>query len=143
MTELGRKILTLKSEGKSYREIEEELGCSKGTISYHLGEGQKEKAMDRQRDRRSKVVTYIQELKQSTPCADCKENYPYYVMEFDHLRDKEFVISHMIRKRGARLDLIKLEIVKCDIVCSNCHKVRTHSRGYRNGSNSLDLSELY
>jgi len=30
------KILALFYEGKSYREIKEQLGCSKGTISYHL-----------------------------------------------------------------------------------------------------------
>ena len=40
-------ILRLRAEGKSYREIESELGCSKGTIAYHLGEGQKEKTLKR------------------------------------------------------------------------------------------------
>jgi DNA-binding CsgD family transcriptional regulator len=37
------KILELKKEGKSYRQIQKILNCSKGTISYHLGENQKEK----------------------------------------------------------------------------------------------------
>ena len=35
------KILKLREEGKSYKEIMNILGCSKGTISYHCGEGQK------------------------------------------------------------------------------------------------------
>ena len=41
---LGERILELHLMGLSYRQIEEELGCSKSTISYHLGEGQKKKA---------------------------------------------------------------------------------------------------
>ena len=32
-------ILKLRSEGKSYRQIEKELGCSKSLISYHCGNG--------------------------------------------------------------------------------------------------------
>lgn len=32
---MKEKILKLRSEGKSYNEIQKELGCSKGTISFH------------------------------------------------------------------------------------------------------------
>lgn len=32
---LKNKIIVLRSEGKSYNEIKDELGCSKATISYH------------------------------------------------------------------------------------------------------------
>lgn len=44
---MKEEILKLKSEGKSYREIEKLLGCSKGTVAYHCGEGQKEKTNQR------------------------------------------------------------------------------------------------
>jgi hypothetical protein len=40
---MKEQILKLRSEGKSYNEICELLGCSKGTVAYHCGEGQKEK----------------------------------------------------------------------------------------------------
>ena len=40
-------ILKLRSEGKSYTEIQSILGCSKSTIAYHCGEGQKQKNKDR------------------------------------------------------------------------------------------------
>ena len=40
---MKQDIFRLRSEGKSYRQIEKELGCSRSTISYHLGDGQKEK----------------------------------------------------------------------------------------------------
>lgn len=44
MTELGNKIIELKKEGYTYNKIMKELNCSKSTISYYLGDNQKEKA---------------------------------------------------------------------------------------------------
>lgn len=41
------EILALHKKGYSYKKIQEQLGCSKGTISYHLGKGQKEKTKQR------------------------------------------------------------------------------------------------
>jgi 5-methylcytosine-specific restriction endonuclease McrA len=49
---LKDSILSLKSQGKSYAEIQKTLGCSKGTIAYHLGDGQKEKTRNRTRKHR-------------------------------------------------------------------------------------------
>jgi hypothetical protein len=46
-------ILKLRSEGKSYSQIQTTLGCSKGTISYHCGEGQKQKTSARIKKRRA------------------------------------------------------------------------------------------
>ena len=41
---LAEQIIKLANKGMSYRQIEKQLGCSKSTIAYHLGKGQKEKA---------------------------------------------------------------------------------------------------
>ena len=127
MTILSEGILRLKAEGKSYNEIKAELGCSKGTISYHLGAGQKEKSLDRQQGRRTRLMAYVQKLKNDTPCADCSESYPYWMMDFDHLRDKEFSLSCFWR---VTVDPVRVraEIDKCEIVCANCHRTRTHYR---------------
>ena len=43
MTELGNRIIELKNEGYTYNKIMKELDCSKSTISYYLGDNQKEK----------------------------------------------------------------------------------------------------
>lgn len=142
MSELSENILKLYAEGVSYRQIEAQLGCAKSTIAYHCGVGQKAKTFKRERDRRGAIAKYVQHLKQVTPCADCGEDYPYWIMEFDHLGDKLFNISAASR-RGHTLEQIKEEITKCEIVCANCHKNRTHTRGYFNGSNSMDVSEFY
>jgi hypothetical protein len=50
--ELKDKILELRSQGHSYKYIENVLGCSKGTISFHCGVGQKEKSLARNNKRR-------------------------------------------------------------------------------------------
>ena len=44
--------MSLKDQGMSYRKIQKELGCSKGTIAYHLGKGQKKKTQVRRRKNR-------------------------------------------------------------------------------------------
>jgi len=35
---LKEKVLQLRGEGKSYREIQKILGCSRGTVNYHCKE---------------------------------------------------------------------------------------------------------
>lgn len=142
MTKHKDEIIRLGKEGKSYREIQKILGCSKGTIAYHLGMGQKEKMLSRQRMIRTKVSAFIQEYKQGKKCSDCKEDYPYWMLEFDHLDNKSFTISHY-RSHTVDLELIKKEIEKCEIVCANCHKNRTFLRNIKGAEGSMDVSEYY
>ena len=60
-------------------------------------------------------------------CADCGVSYPPYVLDFDHLKDKSFGISRALQL-GLELDKIKQEVKKCEIVCANCHRIRTYNR---------------
>lgn len=129
---IKEQIFELRNKGYSYSQIKEALNCSKGTIAYHLGVGQRDKAHKRTRDRRNKIRKFLQEYKASKKCVDCGEDYPYWMLEFDHLRDKEFNIGGFSSKT-IDLEIIKLEIAKCDIVCANCHKNRTFHRLIKNG----------
>ena len=45
--QLKENVFKLREEGKSYKAIAKELGCSKGTINYHLSEGAAEKIKSR------------------------------------------------------------------------------------------------
>ena len=49
---IGEQIKKLREEGKTYNQIKEILQCAKSTISYHLGDGQKEKSLNRLRKQR-------------------------------------------------------------------------------------------
>lgn len=61
------------------------------------------------------------------PCMDCGVAYPYYVMQFDHVvGDKKFNIG-LIGPTSKRSTLLE-EIAKCQVVCANCHAMRTHAR---------------
>ena len=68
----------------------------------------------------------IRQIKESTPCYDCNVQYPSCVMEFDHLKDKIANIADMLGKFG--WETIEKEMAKCDIVCANCHRIRTWNR---------------
>ena len=64
---------------------------------------------------------YIDYLK-THPCVDCGEVDPI-VLQFDHIRDKKFLVSKMIHSYD--WDQILTEISKCEIRCANCHIRRT------------------
>ncbi len=68
---------------------------------------------------------YLLEFFEMHPCCDCGETDPM-VLEFDHLGDKLFNISHGVRDRGWQVFLD--EIAKCEVVCANCHRRRTALR---------------
>ena len=58
---------------------------------------------------------------------DCNVTYPSYVMDFDHVRgEKKFLLARGHQKTG--FNQVIAEMAKCDVVCSNCHRIRTHGR---------------
>lgn len=77
----------------------------------------------RDRKKRKRNQDFILEYLKTHYCVDCGEDDPV-VLEFDHLRDKEENISDLINQRKS-LKRIKAEIAKCEVVCANCHRVRT------------------
>lgn len=72
-----------------------------------------------------RAKTLVRSHKEGRPCLDCGTVFPYYVMDFDHVRGvKRANISTMV-SRGRSLVTIGREIAKCDLVCANCHRRRT------------------
>lgn len=68
---------------------------------------------------------WIWEMK-SGPCTDCGQTFHPVAMDFDHTDDgKLFSVSRNYRFSLARL---QAEIAKCELVCANCHRVRTWTR---------------
>lgn len=83
--------------------------------------------IDKAKNRKTELSKLIREIKENQPCLDCGQFFPYYIMDFDHLHDKEHEISKMIHN-GRSLKSIMKEIEKCELVCSNCHRTRTFKR---------------
>jgi hypothetical protein len=67
-------------------------------------------------------------LKAGKPCTDCGRIFPHQVMQWDHRPGTEKLgeISGPLKKQPR--DDILAEIAKCDLVCTNCHGIRTFSR---------------
>ena len=62
----------------------------------------------------------------SGPCVDCGNFYHPCVMDFDHVRGDKF--RNLAAMSGFPETVILDEIAKCDLVCANCHRMRTHRR---------------
>lgn len=85
----------------------------------------------RQARRRSAIDAahvWMNSLKEGLPCTDCGETFPVFVMDWDHMPSFQKIdeISSMLghRTRQAILE----ELTKCELVCANCHVLRTASR---------------
>jgi len=72
------------------------------------------------------IGRFIDELK-AGPCVDCGGKFPPCAMDFDHLSGKSFGISKA-KRRHTNKEKLMAEIAKCELVCSNCHRVRTRDR---------------
>ena len=83
-------------------------------------------ARERKRVLAEQRMRYLLDYFVEHPCRDCGEDDPA-VLEFDHLADKAFDISHALPYRA--WNAILAEIAKCDVVCANCHRRRTATRG--------------
>ncbi len=110
----------LQSEGKSYNEISRITGFSKANISYHLGVGQKAKTILRKRIQKNTAKETLVALK-GGKCERCGYDKCIQALEFHHLdpTQKEFNLSTL---RGGAIKHSLIEIEKCILLCSNCHK---------------------
>ena len=72
------------------------------------------------RERKALLIEY-----KGGMCKDCGGVFPACCYDFDHLRDKEFEIGGNL---GRRIETLKIEADKCDLVCANCHRIRTQKR---------------
>ena len=107
--------------GAARKEYLEKWKLSKGGLAH------KEFRKNKRRERAS----LIDELKR-VPCTDCGVSYPTVCMDFDHvLGEKKFHIGSAVM-REIKWSRVEEELAKCEIVCANCHRLRTAKRaGWR------------
>jgi hypothetical protein len=76
----------------------------------------------------AKVLEDLHLFKERQGCSDCRNKYPHYVLEFDHRPEFKKIdnVYRVLRNYGE--DAAWAEVGKCDVVCANCHKVRTYQR---------------
>ena len=79
------------------------------------------------REARAEAVDLIANYKLSCGCADCGYAEHACALDFDHLPEykKKFTISDELHRSVRQ---IQEEMAKCEVVCANCHRVRTKRR---------------
>lgn len=93
---MKEQILKLRLEGKTYTEIKTLIGCSKGTISFHCGVGQKEKSRNRLRKQRKIFRNYLfHRILFFQKRDDQNKNY-------DKTQKKTFDVDDFIKKFGLK-----------------------------------------
>ena len=78
--------------------------------------------------RRRELKAFVDKLKEG-PCEDCGKRFPIVCMDFDHRpgETKYANVSNMVVKYASKRKL-EAELAKCDLVCANCHRIRTQVR---------------
>jgi hypothetical protein len=63
------------------------------------------------------------------PCLDCGGRFQVAVMDFDHRpgETKTMTLSYIFGLPPNYRRLVQ-ELKKCDVVCANCHRIRTAQR---------------
>lgn len=102
--------------------------CQRATSAAHYQNNKdREKsrlAINRKR-RQAEVRLLLNELK-DFPCADCGNRYKPWQIDFDHVHGTK--MANIARMLTASDVQIMDEVAKCEVVCANCHRDRTHRR---------------
>lgn len=88
--------------------------------------GESRKKLDGEAEKRKQ---FIENLKATSPCLDCGKHFHPHAMDFDHVPERGPKMFGMYHGHYQSWDDLHAEIAKCDVICSNCHRIRTKSRG--------------
>ena len=79
-------------------------------------------------ERKRSLSVWLWVMKRSRPCADCGQAFHPAAMHWDHTgTDKLINISRAVNYGWSRERILQ-ELAKCELVCANCHSVRTYTR---------------
>jgi transposase len=74
--------------------------------------------------RATELRKYLDSVKVASGCVDCGYDANPLALDFDHVRgEKKILVS--FAKSKAQADA---EIEKCEVRCSNCHRIKTWER---------------
>ncbi len=78
------------------------------------------------------------------PCTDCGIQYAPWQMDYDHVKGSKRMGLACKGSSTFTLRSVRAEIAKCEVVCANCHRDRTHFRRMagKGETKPLDPSEV-
>lgn len=96
--------------------------CSRALSKKHYQQN-KAHAAKYNKQRRQRNRQFMIDYLSGQICIDCKQKYPSVCYDFDHVRgSKTTNVSSML---DCSIETLKKEISKCEIRCSNCHRLKT------------------
>ncbi len=87
----------------------------------------KSKYLANNQNRRATRLTLLARLK-NRPCSDCQGWFEPCQMDFDHRPGVVKVADIAWLKYRVSITTLLKEVDKCDLVCANCHRLRTNER---------------
>ncbi len=114
----------------------------RGVCQEHMHQGNHDQELSRQAARAASRHRFLDSIKLTLGCADCGYREHACALDFDHLPGtvKLFGVGTGLTRA---MDVLLTEIDKCEIVCANCHRVRTMVRddyaGQRHGGRPKEL----
>jgi hypothetical protein len=103
----------------SYKDKEQNNSYMRG---YRAAHREQYRAYQRATNTRGRQRLHVLKNK---PCVDCGGKFPPYIMHFHHRNPstKTYNVGSMVNRK---LSDIEAEIAKCDLLCANCHGIRTY-----------------
>ena len=78
--------------------------------------------------RKLKRQAWLNIYKHAAGCADCGYRAHVEALDFDHIPERGAKVLNLSDAWTVRWETLEAEIKKCEVVCSNCHRVRTLAR---------------
>lgn len=107
-----------------YEQNKEEIQARRQIFRESNLETIKEQNKDKAKKRRLSTRRFTDSVKLTAGCTDCGYNERASAMDFDHVTgEKKETIGHLPSMRS-----VVAEIMKCEVVCAICHRIRTEDR---------------
>lgn len=99
--------------------------CSYNHVNgtYKTNPHRKEKLKAWTKSYQEKAEQFVHDYLLKNPCCQCGQTN-ILTLQFDHLRDKKFEIGLAVTQ-GHSVKTIEKEIAKCQVLCANCHSIKT------------------
>jgi len=72
---------------------------------------------------------WLTKYKEDCGCQDCRQKFAGVALDFHH-RPGEIKLFNLANCSNRNFELIKNEVTKCDVLCKNCHALKTLESGH-------------
>lgn len=108
-----------------YHATKDERGEHNRALERKRYQKNSEQLIAKVRRQQAKKYDIVATLK-TAPCSDCGITYQPCVMDFDHRPGERKARRGIVGLiTSGSVETLIAEIAKCDLVCANCHRIRT------------------